>query len=469
MKLTLSEIAGICQGSLHNSLGTEIVSGVAIDSRRVKSGDLYVPIKGEKFDGHQFIATAGGNGAVAAFCDQQRADLVQDLNLPVIIVGSALKATQELAAWYLKQTKAQVVAITGSVGKTSTKDMVAAVLQTKFKVLANKGNLNTEIGLPLTLFALKPGTDYPVLEMGMRGPGQITRLTEIAPPSIGVLINVGESHIELLGSREAIATAKGELLAALPAQGWAILNGDDPLVRSQASRSTAPLIYYGLSSQPDLQVTAINLEQLSDGRVRFILENGPEKTPVILAAPGQHNVQNALAAAAVGYSLGLTGPEIAIGLSQVDLTPMRCQVLETPGGYRVINDTYNACYDSMRAGLDLLASLKKESNRSIAVLGDMLELGENCIPAHRRVGQYVVESGVDYLVTVGTRSRQIVIGAVSNGFITERVWSVPDIDSAVEVLHSLVQETDVILVKGSRSMQMEKVVAAMVGESGNGY
>lgn len=469
MKLTLSEIAGICQGLLYNSLGTEIVSGVTIDSRQVKPGDLYVPIKGEKFDGHQFIAAAGKNGAVAAFCEQQQADLVQDLNLPVIIVESALQAMQELAAWYLKQTKARVVAITGSVGKTSTKDMVAAVLQTKFKVLANKGNLNTEIGLPLTLFALKPEVDYAVLEMGMRGPGQITELTEIAPPFIGVLINVGESHIELLGSQEAIATAKGELLAALPAQGWAILNGDDPLVRSQSSRSAAPLIYYGFSSQADLQVTATDLEQLSDGRVRFMLKIGSEQTLVTLAAPGQHNVKNALAAAAVGYSLGLTGSEIAFGLSQVDLTPMRCQVLETPRGYRVINDTYNACYDSMRAGLDLLASLKEEGNRSIAVLGDMLELGDNCIPAHRRVGQYVVESGVDYLITVGTRSRQIANGAVSNGLLTDHVRSVPDTDSAVEVLRSLVQATDVILVKGSRSMQMEKVVAAMVGESSNEY
>ncbi len=462
MNLAVDKIVEVCKGVLIQGRG--YVSGVAIDSRQVRTGDLFVPLKGEKVDGHDFAAMAVANGASALLW--ARPELPQITEAAVIQVASAKRALQDLAAWYLRQTRAKVVAVTGSVGKTSTKDLIAAVLRSKYSVVATRGNYNTEIGLPLMLFELTPETDYAVLEMGMRGPGQIARLAQIAPPYIGVLTNVGESHIELLGSREAIAQAKGELLEAIDPHGSGVVNGDDSLAVAQAARCPGRVVFYGLNDADSDRylVTATDLTQQADGRVSFVLRVGEEEAPINLGVPGRHNVYNSLAAAAVGHLLGLTLPEIATGLRQAELTGMRCEILSVPEGYQVINDAYNACFDSMRAGLELLASLRKEGGRTIAILGDMFELGASSKATHERVGMVVAELGIDLLLAVGARSEDLAAGALAGGMTAEQIVKLPSTEDAVAVVRSIPRPNDVILVKGSRGMKMEQVVQVLTGE-----
>lgn len=468
MELRLAQIAEICHGRIVDGSGDLLVTGVAIDSRQVSQGDLFVPIVGERVDGHDYLLDVAAKGGVASFCDQERVSGVETGGLALIAVPSALSAFQELASWYRDQMKAQVVGVTGSVGKTSTKDLITSVLGRQFQVMANKGNLNTEIGLPLTLFDLEPEVEYAVLEMGMRGPGQIQHLAEIAKPLIGVITNVGESHIEILGSKEAIAQAKGELIRCLPQAGWAILNGDDPLVRGQARSTQAQVVYYGLSGAADLKVWADAVSQLADGRVKFRLHVAEEVEEVTLSIPGKHNVLNALAAAGVGHCVGLGIKQIAQGLSLAGLTGMRCEILHSLKGFTVINDTYNACFDSMRAGLDLLASLKKRESRSIAVLGDMLELGTNSQSAHERVGRYAASSGADLLITVGQRAVGIAQAAKEAGLEGNKVFALSTTKEATDFLKPIVGANDVLLIKGSRGMQMEKIVNALLEEEQNG-
>ncbi|MBO8126019.1 MAG: UDP-N-acetylmuramoyl-tripeptide--D-alanyl-D-alanine ligase [Firmicutes bacterium] len=462
MKVNLSKIAEVCSGKIHFASGEVTVTGVAIDSRQVQPGDLFVPIKGQRVDGHYFLGDAAKQGAVASFWEEE---LPTESPVPLLKVDSTLKALQTLGSWRRIESRAQVVAVTGSVGKTSTKDLIVAVLRAKHVVLASKGNLNTEIGLPLNMIQIEPETEYAVLEMGMRGPGQIAHLAEMAQPNIGVITNIGESHIELLGSKEAIAQAKGELLTALPADGWAVLNGDDPYVVGQAWRSQARVVYYGLGNgDVDYLVSAENLSQLPDGRIKFDLVVAGKKTRLTLPVPGKHNVINGLAAAAVAHCVGMSIDEITAGLAQAKLTGMRCEVLQTPKGSTVINDAYNACYQSMAAGLDLLASMKRPDRRGVAVLGDMLELGPVSTEMHRRVGEYAAKSGVDLLITVGLKSREIARGALAAGLPERSVLSFETTSQAQQEVPALVSNNDVVLVKGSRGMKLEEIVHALMEE-----
>lgn len=456
--LTLADIAAAVDGRLSADAPPARVTGVSIDSRTIKPGELFVPIKGERFDGHTFLSEAVQKGAAAVFVqDGHDGARVLPTEVPLVVVRDTLEALQRLAAWHRTQFDGPVVAVTGSNGKTTTKDLVAAVLSQKYPVLATTGNLNTEIGMALTLLRREPDHQAIVVEMGMRGPGQIASLVRIARPAIGVVTNVSPVHIELLGSLDAVALAKQELVEGLPADGIAILNADDARVRAMAAHTRAKVLTYGL--HPEAEVRAEDVQVLGVEGVAFRLVTSSGVASVNLAFPGRHNVANALAAAAVGLSCGLEVREIAAGLSQAIPSGMRMQVERLAGEIVVLNDAYNASPASMKAALQALADLP--ARRRIAVLGDMLELGAIADEAHRAVGSECLAFGVDRLITVGDGGQAIAEGAKAAGFTSAAVSSVSAPEEVAKLLIDEVEAGDVILVKASRGLALERVIEAL--------
>ncbi|MGB4215944.1 MAG: UDP-N-acetylmuramoyl-tripeptide--D-alanyl-D-alanine ligase, partial [Thermacetogeniaceae bacterium] len=368
------------------------ITGVSIDSRKVRPGDLFFAFSGEHVDGHDYIEDAFQRGAAAAVISHP-VDCQQDK--PLIRVSDPLQALQALARGYRSLFNIPVVAVTGSTGKTTTKDLIAGVLGSKMAVIKTEGNYNNELGLPLTLLNLDDQHQAAVLEMAMRGPGQIAELCEISHPLVGVITNIGKTHLELLGSQEAIAEAKGELLSSLPIDGCAVLNADDPWQVKLASRVRGELIYYGTDSMCQIRATDIRLRGLEG--VDFKLHTPSGEADCFLPLPGAHNVANALAAAAVGYRFSLTAEEIAAGLTSASLTGMRLDVKAGIRDTKIIDDSYNASPASTTAALELLAAV--DGNRKIAVLGDMYELGEETISGHREVGEKAALLSIDCLCT----------------------------------------------------------------------
>lgn len=427
--------------------GEDHFTGVVTDSRKATPGCLFVALKGERVDGHDFAADALARGARGLLLEKP-ANLDWPSGRPTaFLVKSAPDALRQLAVYWRTRHSVRVVGVTGSVGKSSTKELIAAVLSTRFRVLKSEGNLNTEIGLPLVLLNLDDAIEQVVLEMGMYGPGEIRELCRIARPQTGVVTNVGHSHLERLGTIEAVARSKAELLEALPEDGTAILNGDDPFVRAMAARSRARILLYGMDPAHDLW--AENLESKGLEGISFVLRHGREKVPVRARLLGRHSVHTALAAAAVGLAEGLTFDEIAAGLERAQ----EFRLLSTAGlrGSLIIDDTYNASPVSTLAALDLLAEL---SGRKIAVLGDMRELGPYEVEGHLRVGRRAAQV-VDLLVVLGDRAALIGREAAAAG---TRVFLASSLEEASAKLLSLVQEGDVVLVKGSRAMRMEEIV-----------
>jgi UDP-N-acetylmuramoyl-tripeptide--D-alanyl-D-alanine ligase len=419
---------------------------------------LFIPLVGERFDGHRFLAgalAAGAAGALVAVpAGQPVAARLAEVGLAqagafLVAVPDTLAALQRLAAYYRRRFTLPVVGVTGSVGKTSTKDLIAAVLRTRWRTVATRGNYNNEIGLPLTVFTLEAGTQAACFELGMRGFGQIRELAAIVQPTVGVVTNVGETHLELLGSRENIARAKAELVEALPVDGVAVLNADDPRVAAMAARTRARVVRYGL----------LPPGELPEAR-GFTAVTGGQRFSVDLAVPGVHNVANALAAAAVGLALGLDPAAVAQGLAQARLTEMRLQPERGLGGYLVINDAYNASPASVRAALATLLE-SRTGGEAVAVLGDMLELGEGSAEAHRQVGAHAAALGVDRLLGVGPLSEHTVAGARAAGL--RRAESCRTTAEAALVLAETLRPEDVVLVKGSRGMHMEEIVRQLTG------
>jgi UDP-N-acetylmuramoyl-tripeptide--D-alanyl-D-alanine ligase len=363
-------------------------------SRSIKPGDLFFAFPGERVDGHDFLEQVFDQGAAAAVISHQ----VNFQNrAALIMVADPLTALQDLAYYYRRLYSIPVVAVTGSTGKTTTKDLIAGVLEQRFNVLKTSGNYNNEIGLPLTLLQLKHSHQVVVLEMAMRGPGQIAALCELSRPQAGVITNIGKTHLELLGSQEAIALAKGELLQALPSDGWAMLNAEDPWQVKLSEKVSGEVIFYGYSDHCTISASQVVLNNLAG--VEFKLSTPAGQTPCFLPLPGAHNVTNALAAAAVGYRFGLTPQEIAAGLQSASLTEMRLEIKQGKDGVKIIDDSYNASPSSTIAALKLLAESGGE--RTIAVLGDMYELGEETVDGHRQVGKEAVALQIDCLCTVG--------------------------------------------------------------------
>ncbi|MGQ9516041.1 MAG: UDP-N-acetylmuramoyl-tripeptide--D-alanyl-D-alanine ligase [Anaerolineae bacterium] len=442
------------------------IAGVVIDSRQAGAGTLFVALKGERDDGHNYVGDAFRNGAMMALVDhvvdvpapvvdlRQPAEAVE-LSIPCcLLVDNTLEALQRLAAYWRSQFDVRVVGITGSVGKSTTKEMVWSVLRRRFRTLRSEGNYNNEIGLPLTLLRLDDTHERVVLEMGMYALGEIRQLAQIARPVIGVVTNVGPTHLERLGSIERIARAKRELVESLPADGFAVLNKDDPLVCAMAECTPARVFYYGLD--PSADVWASDIESRGLEGISFRLHYRGETLHIRIPLLGRHSVHTALAAAAVGLIEGESWEEIVTGLQD---TSAHIRLVATPGmnDSIILDDTYNASPASSLAALNLLAEL---DGRRIAVLGDMLELGDYEEVGHRKVGLRARDVAAK-LIAVGWRARLIAEEALSAGMPAADVYSVDTNQEAIELLRSIVQPGDIILVKGSRGMKMEEIVAAL--------
>lgn len=445
--------------------GETPIADVAIDSRAVVPGALFVALKGDQADGHDFVGEAFERGARAALIGREvlGAFPVLDLRSPLAVptipdpvclrVHDTLTALQQMARYWRSRLDVRVIGITGSVGKSTTKEVAAELLERRYRTLRNPGNLNNEIGLPLTVLKLTDVHSRAVLEMGFYVPGEIALLCDIAQPQVGVVTNIGPVHLERAGSMEAIVTGKRELVEALPPapEGVAILNYDDDRVRAMAGHTRARVFYYGLSAGADLW--ADEIDGLGLDGVRFALHHGREHEHIRVPMLGRHSVHTALRAAAVGLAEGLSWETILSGLRTMH-AQLRLVAVPGPGGAVILDDTYNAAPDSTIAALNLLSELE---GRRLAVLGDMLELGSYEEAGHRMVGARAA-AVADEVVAVGPRARWIAEEAVRAGLPASHVSHVETVEAAIERLRSRLGHGDIVLVKGSRGMRMDRVV-----------
>ena len=447
----LSEIAAAVRGTLRGP--DAVVSAVLTDSRAVGPGSLFVAIAGERVDGHDFVADAFDRGAVAAVVHRS------EIAGTVIVVPDTGRALLDLAADERgRMSGARVVGITGSNGKTSAKDLAAAVLGTRLRTHASPASFNNEIGLPLTLLGAPPGVEVVVAEMGARREGDVRLLCDVARPDAVVVTNVGVAHMGIFGSWDAIVRAGAEPVEWLGAHGTAILNADDPVARSYADGSDANVITFGV--EPGADVRAEDVELGADARATFTLHSAGEREPVALAVPGEHMVSNALAAAAVGRWAGLTLAECAAALKGAGVARWRMETFTGRSGIVVANDAYNANPESMAAALKA-ARWIAEGTRLAAVLGHMAELGPIAFEEHERLGELVVRIGVERLVTVGDEARAIARAAIREGQLPEDVATYDDPMDAADDVRAWANPGDVVLVKGSRVAGLERVAEAL--------
>ncbi len=446
--MTLHEIAQAVGGALHDAVDPVAVvdrPGV-IDSRLVEPGALFIALPGEHTDGHRFAEAAvraGATGVLAA----------RPVGVPAIVVADVQDAMGALARAVLDRLKAPtVIGLTGSAGKTSTKDLLAQVLETIDTTVATPLSYNGEIGLPLTVFRADEDTRLLVLEMGARGAGHIKYLTGIVPPKVGLVLNVGTAHVgEFGGGKESIAAAKGELVEALPADGLAVLNADDPYVMSMAPRTVAPVLTFGVKTG---DVRACGIELDAAGRPSFTLTYRGQSAPVKLGLHGAHHVYNATAAAAVAVGLGASLRQTADALAGArQLTPGRMDITDRPDGVTVIDDAFNANPESMAAALAALTAIAG-GRRTVAVLGEMRELGAQSGDHHARLGRLVADSGIHHLIAVGDQDAALVHATAAEGGVNATL--VPDRDAALDLLLAYLKPGDVVLVKGSHSTGLEE-------------
>jgi len=462
--MSASRLVELVGGTLVAGSGDVVFRGVEIDSRAPLAGRAFFALPGEQSDGHLWVGAAlraGAKVAVVSRWDEGTPGLSPDevRDGAVVRVDDVAQTLRMLATAHRASLRCPVVAITGSTGKTSTKDFVAAALGAGSKVVATRGNRNNELGVPLTVLEADSDTGVLIVEMGMRAEGEIAGLCEVARPTLGLVTNIGLTHIEVLGTQAAIVRAKGELVACIPEDGRVFLNGDDPWSRELAANARAVVTWYGLAEGADVRATEIEVDD--SGRPTMTLVVGGAAARVALTVPGRHNAYNAAAAAAVALHLGRALESVAENLSRATVTDMRMQVFTTAGGIVVVNDAYNANPTSMRAAVATLADMCTEGRR-VAVLGDMAELGSLTELAHFSVGEVVARAGIDLLVTVGERARRIADGARAEGMDAAAVRPCGSVDEASEVLDDLLAAGDVVLVKASRCMGLEKVVEGIL-------
>jgi len=482
--LTLADVARLTGGRLHGATGDERVTGsVEFDSRAVTPGGLFVALPGERVDGHDFVAAAMASGAAGVLA-------AREVDAPAVIVppvqavsssyvlaadtegaGAGVLAALAVLARHVVDTLVAdgllVVGITGSSGKTSTKDLTAHLLEGLGETIAPPGSFNNELGHPWTALRATPSTRHLVLELSARGPGHVAALCRVAPPRIGVVLNVGSAHLGEFGSREAIAQAKGELVEALPAGaagGVAVLGADDPVVAAMADRTDARVVHAGRAPEATVRAADVTLDDA--GRASFRLVTPAGEAPVTLGLHGAHHVDNALAAAAVALEVGLDPATIAARLgSAAPRSRWRMELTERPDGVRVLNDAYNANPESMRAALATLASM---GGRHTAVLGVMAELGDDAPDAHTAIGREVARTGVDRLVVVGSGDTGDAVArlheAAAEAGVDSRI--VPDAAAAAAAVADGVAPGDVVLVKASRSAGLERVAETLVHGGG---
>lgn len=457
-QFTLTQVMQATNAVLKKITSASIFGGVTTDTRKVEEGMLFVALKGEKFDGHDFIAEATKKGAIGAIVNKDYdVSRLEDVEIDILAVNDTLKAYQDLAKLWRSKFSIPVIGITGSNGKTTTKDLTAAVLSGKWNVLKTQANFNNEIGLPMTLLQLNKSYDVAVVEMGMRGLGQIKLLTDIAKPTIGVITNVGETHMELLGSIENIAKAKSEMAQAIEIDGKVVLNADDEHVAKMHEVTKARPIYFGINHAAD--VKAFNVKTVGEGKTEFDAFIGENMAHFTLNMLGIHNVYNCLAALAVGYACGLTIEEMQKGLASFKPTAMRFEYKKV-GDFNVINDAYNASPMSTKAALSNLA--KVTDGRKILVMGDMFELGSVEVKAHEDIAVQAKEAGVSIIVTRGTLTQNTARKAREIGI--PEVYECANHEEAVAILKKVLQKDDTVLFKGSHGMHMEKIIELLENE-----
>jgi UDP-N-acetylmuramoyl-tripeptide--D-alanyl-D-alanine ligase len=457
--LSLAEVAGLLGGAVADApdAGTSVlVTGPAfLDSRRPETGGLFVALAGEHADGHDFAAAAVRGGAAAVIGSRAT-------GVPTVVVPDVQAALHALAAEVLRRLRAddpalRVIAITGSQGKTSAKDMLAAVLVDAAPTVATYQSFNNELGLPLTVLRAEPGTRYLVLEMGARGIGHIAHLCTTAPPDVAVVLNVGLAHVGEFGSQAAIAQAKGEIIEALGPDGVAVLNLDDPLVAGMAPRTRGRVRTFGRSAGASLRLESVELDDV--GRAAFDLHEGARRVRVRLRILGEHQALNAAAAAAAARAIELPLEAISTSLERIEaLSPWRMELRERTDGLLVVNDAYNANPGSMRAALETLAAIgQRTGRRTVAVLGEMRELGEASEAEHRAVGRLTAELAVDRVVVVGQGARAITETAREASFYAS-------LAEARDAVRNNVDGADVVLVKASRAAGLERLAAALLAQ-----
>ena len=458
---TVSDILEASGGELLCGAKQRQFGALGIDSRSIDPNDLFVAIVGESHDGHAFISDVVEQGTRGLMVSSEKArDLPistwQTRNIACVAVGDTTRALGDLAAFHRARTNAALVAITGSNGKTTTRQMTVAVVARKFNTLATIGNYNNQIGVPLTLLRLAPEHRWAVVELGTNSPGEIARLAQICAPDIGVITNVGPAHLEGLGSLDGVMHEKGQLLDHLKAKGKAVLNADDRIVSEIAARTKKDVHFFGLSEKAAIRATALN-EKVSG--ISFSLDLPQESLTVDLKAAGHFMVVNALAAAAVGHLLGLPAAEIKTGLETFEPAWGRMNILQTASGIHVIDDTYNANPDSMKAAIATLASLRA-NNRSVFVAGDMLELGAQTESLHRQVGVWAAMANINNLLVTGEYAEAVADGAREAGLQRQNIFTGSQ-EKILDALKDSLKPGDWVLVKGSRGAHMDTIVEGL--------
>jgi UDP-N-acetylmuramoyl-tripeptide--D-alanyl-D-alanine ligase len=455
--LDLNFILSSTHGRLISGKSGSVFSGVSTDTRKITKDEIFFALKGDNFDGEDFIKEAFNRGASGVVVESTSS---QDLNGKVLIqVPSTLRALGDLASdWRMSFPDLKVAAITGSNGKTTTKEMTWSIVSLKHKTLKNTGNFNNLIGLPLTLFELKNENTAAVLEVAMNDFGEIRRLSEIARPDIGAITNIGHAHLEKLGGLDGVAKAKGELVENFNEHNVFVVNLDDLRVERIANGLNCQKITYGINAKGAM-ISASHIESSDFSNITFNMNVQGIEFPVRLKGIGLHNVMNSLCAAGIALSLGCDTAQIREGLERFTPTKMRLQVLDTPLGFKVINDAYNANPDSMKRAIDELVRLKG-GGKAIAVLGDMLELGEASEYEHREIGKYLSVSGVDDVITYGKYAANILDGASNS----TNCFHAKTHQDAAKILIDTAKPNDLVLVKGSRGSTMEQVIKRLFEE-----
>ncbi len=476
MPIKLEDLARIMEGRIVRGEPSQLILNISTDSRTLQPGDLYVPLQGERFDGHDFIWEAISRGAIGFLTSRSYAELssgqkgvprdgsarqsnisrarMQKGDLAIIQVRDCLAALQALARELRNRSSYRTIGLTGSTGKTSTKDFLKSILARRFKVWATPKSYNNEVGLPLTILGADSQDEILVAELGMRGEGQITQLCEILRPDMGIVTRIGPVHLETLGSEDRIARAEGELVEAILETGLVVLNRDDRWFPYMASKARGRVVSYGIDSEAEVQATDIELD--AEARPSFQLVSGDRRIGVKLEAMGEHNVANALAAAALADELGVLMEEIKEGLQRAQLSGMRMEMVRVDG-VRIINDAYNANPMSMKAALRTLSHVGKRV-RTIALLGDMLELGEKAVYYHREIGREVVEQKIDFLIAVGELSKYIYEAALEAGLEPKQALLAESLDDAAKEIKKILSSGDVLLIKASRAIGLERVL-----------
>jgi UDP-N-acetylmuramoyl-tripeptide--D-alanyl-D-alanine ligase len=446
--LKIAELVLATDGECLNMTGNINIDGICTDSRKIKPGELFIPIIGENFDGHDFIEYAIRAGSVAVLSDRY----LKNEKIPYIKVKNTTKALLDIAGYYRTKFEIPAIAITGSSGKTTAKDMIAAVLGQSFNVLKNEGNFNNAIGLPGTIFNLNKNHEICVLEMGMNSFGEIRQLAKAVKPDIAVITNIGTAHIEFLKTQQGILKAKLEIIEFFNKNNTLIINGDDELLKSERFEKFN-VMRFGMDETNDIYAYAI--KQTENKGTEFSVKIGDLVEKFFIPMMGIHNVYNGLSAITVGICLGMSLERIKSGLLGFKPPDMRMESIILDNGMTIINDAYNANPESMKAAIKTLHNMICK-NRKLLILGDMMELGEYTEKGHYEVGKYAATNGIDALIAIGERSKKITEGAIENGL--KEVYHFENNEKAKDELIDILKPSDTVLVKGSRSVKLEEIV-----------